>query len=733
MAGWEQLRRAIRARDVDATERIWFELLESDPRDPKPFIEAADIVSRQPGGRRAASGLLGLLVDVLKEKERHHALIPVYGRLASYAPDDGTLREAVTEAAQQAFPEREDLDVLLEKSGVRGGPNAQLEEQIDALERYLQIEKDAYVFHKSGWGVGRIVEYHPERGRCVIDFRTRPGHEMDVEAAARLLERLDEDDIRVQAMADPRGLRQRAKEQPLEMLRQTLARYGNSAQLRNLREALVPDAVATSTWSAWWKEAKKHALLDPRFEVGSGRDPRVEFHDIAQTDFRTQVERALKGSATTADRQKALRELSAIVASNDEAKTVLVEAVERELGLTRGGATRVGWVRLLADLTGRDPLEGLGEALASASDPVEVVHRIEDDETRGLAARALVRHLDGGAEMLVALALADDPEAAEVAAEVLPATDRAELFEELLRRIDARPAQRPNLYAWYVRGLVRGRWAGRRYEPMALVLRLLKVLDAVEYRARRTSALADKQAVSKLNDILTRKSCALVHEASDDAEEDAAHHLVLMLGQNRGLKSRARQKLQDVVLRVHPLALKDHVDEVAAGDEGAVQQHVYMTARGLARLRAEHDQIVNVDLPANSAEIARAREFGDLSENAEYHAAREKHSLLEAKAKTLKADLARAVEIKPEIVRVDAVSVGSRVRLRDPRGSEITYTLFGPPDADVSRGVISYLTPLGQALMGRTPGDHVRLDIDGEVRELEVLGIENGLSEASAP
>jgi transcription elongation factor GreA len=221
----------------------------------------------------------------------------------------------------------------------------------------------------------------------------------------------------------------------------------------------------------------------------------------------------------------------------------------------------------------------------------------------------------------------------------------------------------------------------------------------------------------------------LVHEASDTAGEDAAHHLVVMLGQNRGLKSRARQKLQDVVLRVHPLALREHAaDADAEGEEAAAKHAVYMTAEGLEQLRAERDQILNVDIPANSAEIARAREFGDLSENAEYHAAREKHSLLEAKANALKADVARAVEIKPDLVRTDAVSVGSRVRLRDAAGHEITYTLFGPPDADMGRGIISYLTPLGQALMGRAPGDHVRLDIEGDVRELEVLGIESGLA-----
>jgi transcription elongation factor GreA len=78
-------------------------------------------------------------------------------------------------------------------------------------------------------------------------------------------------------------------------------------------------------------------------------------------------------------------------------------------------------------------------------------------------------------------------------------------------------------------------------------------------------------------------------------------------------------------------------------------------------------------------------------------------------------------------VRTDAVSVGTRVRLRDKTGEERTYTLLGPPDAAAERGVISYLTPLGQALMGRRPGERVQLDLGGEVRDLEVLKVDSGL------
>jgi transcription elongation GreA/GreB family factor len=129
-------------------------------------------------------------------------------------------------------------------------------------------------------------------------------------------------------------------------------------------------------------------------------------------------------------------------------------------------------------------------------------------------------------------------------------------------------------------------------------------------------------------------------------------------------------------------------------------------------------------MPANAAEIARAREFGDLRENAEYHAAREKQSLLQAKVDLMRSELARAVPISPEIVRTDAVSVGARVHVKDQNGKNVVYTLWGPPDVDVEHGIINYLTPLGKALMGSRPGQTVTFEVDGDRRHLTISSIE---------
>src|SRR5262245_13625446 len=184
---WDELERAIRAKDSDAAERLWLELLERDSGHVDGFLKAADGIVERAGGRRQAGVLLWMVVGALKDKGRERDLVRLYCRLAKIAPDDGTLRTALVDAVRAGYATRADVEALLDRSGVVGGTATELAKQAEALERYLRLEPGAYVFHKTGWGIGRIAEYLPDQGRCVIDFVSKSGHGMDILAAADLL------------------------------------------------------------------------------------------------------------------------------------------------------------------------------------------------------------------------------------------------------------------------------------------------------------------------------------------------------------------------------------------------------------------------------------------------------------------------------------------------------------------------------------------------------------------
>jgi transcription elongation factor GreA len=134
-------------------------------------------------------------------------------------------------------------------------------------------------------------------------------------------------------------------------------------------------------------------------------------------------------------------------------------------------------------------------------------------------------------------------------------------------------------------------------------------------------------------------------------------------------------------------------------------------------LALEHE--MHVDLPR---EIARARAFGDLSENAEYHAAKERQSFVDARLSQLKSRMRSLSMIDMSKIPRGKVGLGSEVLVLDVRkDEELTYKLVTSEDADVSKGLISTSSPIGRGLVGKEVGDVVKIQIPGGVKELEVL------------
>lgn len=148
-----------------------------------------------------------------------------------------------------------------------------------------------------------------------------------------------------------------------------------------------------------------------------------------------------------------------------------------------------------------------------------------------------------------------------------------------------------------------------------------------------------------------------------------------------------------------------------------------MTRAGFAALDEELKLLKSVDRPAVIRAIAEAREHGDLSENAEYHAAREKQSFIEGRVKELEALLSLAEVIDPAKLS-GAIKFGATVTLVDEdTDEEKTYQIVGEPEADLERGLLNIRSPLARALIGKDEGDSVEVKTPGGERNYEVLSV----------
>lgn len=152
-----------------------------------------------------------------------------------------------------------------------------------------------------------------------------------------------------------------------------------------------------------------------------------------------------------------------------------------------------------------------------------------------------------------------------------------------------------------------------------------------------------------------------------------------------------------------------------------------ITPQGYQALSDELDQLKKVEMPRVSKEIGVAREHGDLRENAEYHAAKEKQGMIQGRINEIEGIIAHAEIIDPKSLSGNKVKFGATVTLEDSdSGKNITYWIVGASEADINKGKISVNSPLARALIGKTEGDEVEVIAPGGKKTYEIITVSFG-------
>ena len=154
----------------------------------------------------------------------------------------------------------------------------------------------------------------------------------------------------------------------------------------------------------------------------------------------------------------------------------------------------------------------------------------------------------------------------------------------------------------------------------------------------------------------------------------------------------------------------------------------YISAEGLKKLKADLDQMINVERPAISRLIGEAIEKGDISENAEYDASKDAQGMLEAKIAALQSQIASARIIDSSKIDTDTVQIMNKVTIRNKKNnSNMAYTIVSEHEADLKNGKISVNTPIAQGLLGKKTGDTVEIKVPSGVMSFEIISIELGV------
>ncbi len=660
--------------DFDSIEGDWLARIEKDPSDLDYYVGVARaLIGTGEEGR--ARSLLELLDDHLRESGRWALRLQLLKRAgALYLPAD-KLHPTVSSTLGKLYGDRSTYKALYEAVGLHRAPTdiPKTWEKVERLEGLLAFDVGTVVAME-GKGVGRVVEANLGLESFKVDFERIRGLTVGFKAAPKLLKPLAPDHVLRRKLEGPAALKALT---PPELLRTVLQSYDRPLTAGEIRDILA-GLVSESQWTSWWTAARKHqqvvasgsgARQTYRWADSSGDALDSVWKAFERADPRKKVERLKReGARDEGLRDRMAANLAAVgeqVADSDPGL-----AFEIWFAIERSGSKIVDKV----DWTPDDLL---------ADQPQRVFTGIEERLLRERAyAMVRERREDWPAIYRDAMTKESDPRALDLLADGLAEGSPREL-DRLLDGLLAQPHRSPAAFVWLAERAAVDE-AMRSRNALRMLQQILTALSRDEFAIYRVRLLALAESggtVPRLLSHLTEDQAA----QAEDAIQRAAP-----------LEPYQREQLVNAI----------HLRFQALRKETGPPP-IYALIESVEVKRAELQQILSKEIPANRKAIEEARALGDLRENFEYKSARQRHEYLNARAASLNSELQRVRLIEPGGMDTSEVRIGTRVHLKGSRPR--TVTILGPWESKPEEDVISYESDLAKDLIGRKPGDEVTL------------------------
>ncbi|MBM3840980.1 MAG: hypothetical protein FJ398_24105 [Verrucomicrobia bacterium] len=583
------------------------------------------------------------------------------------------------------------------------------------LEPLLQLAKGGYCTHRS-WGFGKITTVDTVFCRFSIDFQGKAGHSMDLSFAAESLKPIPTDHILVRKASDLASLRQMAALQHLDLIKLVLQSYGGKATLDQIQQVLVPDII-TDDWKKWWEVAKRELKKDGHFQVPLKKSEPLIYHAKEVSlqsrlldEFRAakglkakiQVATKLLKSLTDltdpkAAATEAITALNADVASHQRTMSALaLEAVflREELRTAAGLPAQEG------ELTDKD-------IWSQTNKPGQVLEALPAAKHKRALHSFREMYPDRWVDFLLGALNSVSAKLCSECAALLVHDGKLELLKEQLARLVSQHQASSELLFWLGK---------ERSDAFA------DILGPEVFRAMLTAMERDQFNEKKSNRLrdLILDDQELIVGLIGSADLEVIKDLTRALQLSPCFDDMDKRSLLARIVKSHPA-----VQSLITGEHTKQDTSFFVSWASLERRKAEYNELVQKRIPANSKEIAIARSYGDLRENHEYKAAKEMHRILMRRKSELETQLVRARGMDFSNAKTDAVGLGTHAKITElDSGYEETLSILGAWDGDPEKNIISYLTPLGQALLNHKVGEEIEFEMDGHRKRYRIDAIE---------
>ncbi|MCB9895783.1 MAG: GreA/GreB family elongation factor [Planctomycetes bacterium] len=733
----------IKQEHLGEVETVWTEALGKAPTEIDTFLSLADKLAKAGHGEKAGN-LLEQVVNKLDELGERKKAATVLGELARVAPRNPNQKALAETVFGNAYSDLAGYDKCVERA--EEASNGSDNKFVRDLWSQLMFQPGDWVFHDAGWGLGEVKEIDAEAGELKIDFLSKEDHKVKLGAAAKFFRKLGNDDIMVQRAAHMDELKQRCKDDPVSVILTVLKAHNNKSNLKRIKAELVPAVIESKNWAKWWTGTRKELAQHQYIKLGTGTNPTIDRLVTAMTledETRERFDNAihllqklelLRRYVRDSEKGEARRDLLQYVA-NDLKESVGGDGeldVHRRSGGTLAGDRII--VAFLVDDLRKAEKEVEVDLGYSVDDLVksseDVLTRIEDVRDADYQQRSLERHMklnEGAwAKTFGESFLKDVPSLWDYIAKKLMEADHHAELRKALDTVNADGEKYPLQTLWVSRRGILGNELPQGLDvPPAneLFSKLLWTINKVLTRIERGENQL-KEVLASLRAAMTERNSRLLTTAMDGLNEDRAAHLLHEVERCRGLSDIHQSTLRELIMKAFP-ALQAKAALTAAemhDEEGSGE--ILATEAGLRKRQAELKNIQEEELPDVAKQIGEALAMGDVSENAELDAARERESRLKEAAKEIMDELKRVKVIDPATVDASVAGFGTKVSLKREDGKSKNYTILGRYEADHENFIISNESPIAQGILGKKPGEKAMVETPEGAVAYEVISVE---------
>jgi transcription elongation factor GreA len=702
------LHRYIAKKSFTNVKEIWAKLVETNPDDLDFFFHVQKKIGKIISPDKAAM-LLQDLYKKHRQSEEMDTCIQILKLAIDQDEKDPWVRREITECYKAKYAGHSHLDEYVKLSALASGPR-NIHEAIADFEKHIAFDSGNFVYHRT-WGVGRISSV--EGDNITIDFAKARGHKMSLKMAVNSLTTMSKEHIWVlKAIWKKEKLHEKLKSDPIWALKNIIKSFGNRADLKKIKAETVPSILTASEWNSWSAVARKELKANPLF----GNVPEAVDTYIVRDRPISSEEKIYNQFKAEKNFYPRVGHMRAFMESADTDSEFFNEMFSYFTAFIRSGSAQVNDLTVSSFLFVRELCAK--NTLLKFNFPYsfkELIEKLESVESAYSAIKdADVKHafMTSIREMI--------PEWADIYVRLFPySLSLKEIhvlldsgYKEKVRDMALKTVEnyrdRREAFLWIVKNADTEDWFTSLGMPREkIIITLVHILDITFKEIENHRDTTQNRKINKQVQQLLFKD-GMFERYIADADRDHVNRVISLVEDVKDLDPSLKLKLRKGISERFP-------DFKFAGieEKHVVSRGLIVTGKKYEEKQKYLQHLLEIEVPANSREIAAAVQLGDLRENAEYKAAKEKQDNLNSTVGKLKNEIERAQIFDPSTLNVSKVSFGTRVKLINKNeGTEERYSIMGPWESDPAKNVISYLSPFGSELIGHREGDELEFRIN---------------------